>query len=143
VAATVRHSQRLPALLQRAPGDEILPTSVSYPVTCFQPSNSAGDYGQSLLFNIGVVTPMPGHVLGCRLSCTRDQVKSSMSNSSTVLRFFCLFAKYHAFMEWSSGQQGRWSLILILSPTFWKIKFFFGSIFIFAFCCLDPMGGGS
>jgi hypothetical protein len=82
----------------------------SYPVTCVcQPSNLAGFYGQSLLFNVGVVTPMRrrhlallhalGHVLVYGLSCTREQVESSMSNSSAVLSFFCLL--HSTLPSWS------------------------------------------
>jgi hypothetical protein len=41
-----------------------------------------------------------GHVLVYRLSCTREQVESSMSNSSAVLSFFCLL---HSTLPSRSG----------------------------------------
>jgi hypothetical protein len=39
------------------------------------------------------------HVLVYRLSCTREQVESSMSNSSAVLSFFCLL--HSTLPSWS------------------------------------------
>jgi hypothetical protein len=90
----------------------------SYPVTCVcQPSNSAGFYGQSLLFNVGVVTPTPAAPLGpppCTgtrscLPVVIHQGTSRIFHEQFLRRLELLLpvAQYLAFMEWLDGQQGR------------------------------------
>jgi hypothetical protein len=92
--------------------------SSSYPVTCVcQPSNSASFYGQSLLFNVGVVTPMPAAPLGpppCTgtsscLPVVMHQGTSRIFHEQFLRRLELLLpvVQYLAFMEWLDGQQGR------------------------------------
>jgi hypothetical protein len=90
----------------------------SYPVTCVcQPSNLSGFYGQSLLFNVDVVTPMPAAPLGSppctgTRSCLRVVMHPGTSRifyEQFLRRLELLLpvAQYLAFMEWLVGPQGR------------------------------------
>jgi hypothetical protein len=79
-------------------------------------------YGQSLLFNVSVFTPMPAAPLG-PLPCTGTRAclpvvmhqGTSQIFHEQFLRHLELLlhvAQYLAFMEWLDGQQGRlWSFL--------------------------------
>jgi hypothetical protein len=45
-----------------------------------------------------------GHVLVYWLSCTREQVESSMNNSSAVLSFCCTVPCLHGVVRWLAGK---------------------------------------